>query len=77
MPDAVGTGVAEDVVVVVEDWLPVGVLAVLEDDDGGLYEPRDHTERREPPPQNSVLSPLQMEEQFPCRTFSVLIVLPQ
>lgn len=77
MPDAVGNGVAEVVVVVVEDWLPVGVLAVLEDDDGALYEPSDHTESREPPPQNSVLSLLQIDEQFPCSTFSVLIVLPQ
>lgn len=77
MPDAVGSGVAE--ALVVEGWLPVGLLAepVVDDDEDGVYDPSDQTESREPPPQNSVLSPLQMTEQLPCRTFSVVMVLPQ
>lgn len=44
---------------------------------GGVYEDKAHTDRREPPPQNSVWSPLQNDEQLPWRTRGVLMLLPQ
>lgn len=65
MPEADGPGVADDEGV--DDEKPPLPLPLPLPLDGvvAVDELKDQTDKRDPPPQNSVLSPLQKDEQLP------------
>lgn len=71
MPDAVLVGPEEVDEAVLLDPLPDPF------GDDGTLPLSDQTLSREPPPQNSVLSPVHIVEQLPCATLAVEILLPQ